>query len=270
MAMRDSGFKLAVAGKGGVGKTFISGTLARLLARDGYRVLAVDADPNINLASTLGIPREISERITPLSENERLIAEKTGVPPGGSYGLVFRLTPRVDDIFQRFCVEAPDGVRLLVMGTVKGGDTGCMCPANALLRVLMQHLLLSRGEVVVMDMVAGLEHLGRGTAKRVDSMLVVVEPTLKSIETLRRIVKLARDIEIPEVLAVANKLRDERSRKLIERELGDTPIAAYIPYDPSIEEAELLGVAPLDHDEHSPAIEALRDLKDYLKDRYGF
>lgn len=270
MAMGDRGFKLAVAGKGGVGKTFISGTLARLLARDGYKVLAVDADPNINLASTLGIPREISERITPLSENDRLIAEKTGIPPGGSYGLVFRLTPRVDDIFQRFCVEAPDGVRLLVMGTVKGGDTGCMCPANALLRVLMQHLLLSRGEVVVMDMVAGLEHLGRGTAKRVDSMLVVIEPTLKSIETLRRIVKLAREIEIPEVLAVANKLRGERSRRLIEREVGGIPIAAYIPYDTSIEEAELLGVAPLDHDENSPAVEAVRGLKEYLKERYGF
>jgi len=263
----DRGLKLAVAGKGGVGKTFISGTLARLLARDGYRVLAVDADPNINLASTLGLPREISEAITPLSENDELIAEKMGVPPGRSYGLVFRLTPTVDDIFKRFCVEAPDGVRLLVMGTVKGGDTGCMCPANALLRVLMQHLLVAKGEVVIMDMVAGLEHLGRGTAKRVDSMLVVVEPTLKSLETLKRILRLAGEIGVPDILAVANKVRDERSRELIEGELRGIPLVAYIPYDPSIAEAELLGVAPLDHDEESPAITALRELKDYLKDR---
>lgn len=263
------GIKLAIAGKGGVGKTFLSGTLARLFARDRYRVLAIDADPNLNLASTLGLPPEVSERIIPLAQNYELIAEKTGVSPGGSYGQIFKLTPPVKDVFERYCVEAPDGVRLLIMGTVKGGDTGCMCPANALLRTLLQHLLLSKREVVIMDMVAGLEHLGRGTARRVDSMLVVVEPTLKSIQTLRRIEKLAEDIGISDILAVANKVRDERCRNFMRKEVRETPIVAYIPYDPSIEDAELLGVAPLDHAEASKAIKALRELKDYLKDRYG-
>jgi len=183
--------KIAVAGKGGVGKTFISGTLARLLARDGYKVLVVDADPNINTASSLGIPAEIAKGIIPLSENEVLIQEKTGVAPGRSYGQMFRLTPTVSDIVEKFGVVGPDGVQLLVMGTVKGGDTGCMCPANALLRVLVQHLLIQRKEVLVMDMVAGLEHLGRGTARRMDTMLVVTEPRMKSVDTARRILKLA-------------------------------------------------------------------------------
>ncbi|MFQ6053431.1 MAG: AAA family ATPase, partial [Candidatus Bathyarchaeia archaeon] len=224
--------KFAVAGKGGVGKTFIAGTLARLLAREGYNVLAVDADPNINLASSLGIPRDVAEGIVPLSDNAALIEERTGVAPGRSYGSLFRMTPTVSDIVERFGVVGPDGVKLLVMGTVKGGETGCMCPANALLRVLIQHLLIQREDIVVMDMVAGLEHLGRGTARRVDAMLVVVEPTMKSVDTLRRTLKLAAEIEVREVLAVGNKIGSEGERRFIEdrmREMG-VPTAAYIPY----------------------------------------
>jgi len=264
--------KFAVAGKGGVGKTFISGTLARLLARDGYNVLAVDADPNINLASTLGIPSEVAEKIVPLSDNDALVEEKTGVAPGRSYGALFRMTPTVSDIVEKFGVVGPDGVQLLVMGTVKGGETGCMCPANALLRVLIQHLLIQRKDVVVMDMVAGLEHLGRGTARRVNSMLVVVEPRMKSVNTIRRILKLAAEIEVQEVLAVGNKINSEKERKFIEdrmREL-DIPIAAYIPYDPAVAEADMLGEAPLDRDGSSPAVKALMELREFLKLRYGF
>ena len=264
--------KIAVAGKGGVGKTFISGTLARLLARDGYNVLAVDADPNINLASTLAIPREVSDRIVPLSDNDALVEEKTGVTPGRSYGSVFRLTPTVREAVEKFGIIGPDGVQLLVMGTVKGGDTGCMCPANALLRVLMQHLLIQRKDVVIMDMVAGLEHLGRGTARRMDVMLVVVEPRMKSVDTVRRILRLAAEIEVREVLAVGNKVNGEKERRFIEERMGEmgVPIAAYIPFDPAVAEADMLGEAPLDHDENSPAVKALAGLKEYLKQRYGF
>ena len=264
--------KFAVAGKGGVGKTFISGTLARLFARDGYNVLAVDADPNINLASTLGVPRDVAEKIVPLSENDSLVEERTGVAPGRSYGSMFRMTPTVGDIVEKFGVVGPDGVQLLVMGTVKGGDTGCMCPANALLRVLIQHLLIQRRDVVIMDMVAGLEHLGRGTARRVDAMLAVVEPRMKSVDTIRRILKLAAEIEVREVLAVGNKIGGERERVFVEermREVG-VPVAAHIPYDPAVAEADMLGEAPLDHDGNSSAVGAVLNLKEFLKSRYGF
>lgn len=262
--------KLSVAGKGGVGKTFIAATLARLLAREGYNVLAVDADSNINLASSLGIPREVAERVVPLSENSRLIEERTGVLPGSSYGVVFRMTPTVNDIVDRFGMIGPDGVKLLVMGTVKAADKGCMCPAYALLRVLMQHLFIQRKEIVIMDMEAGLEHLGRGTTRRMDSMLVVVEPGMKSIETLLRIKRLASELEIREVLAVGNKIRNEDERRFIEermREL-DIPIAAYIPYDQMIVEADIKGKSPLDVDEGSPAILSILKLKEFLKERY--
>ena len=264
--------KIAVAGKGGVGKTFISGTLARLLAQDGYNVLAVDADPNINTASSLGIPSDVSEKIVPLSENEELIREKTGVSPGKSYGQIFRLTPTVSDIVDKFGVVGPDGVQLLVMGTVKDGGSGCMCPSNALLRVLVQHLLIQREDILVMDMVAGLEHLGRGTARRMDTMLVVVEPRMKSVDTVKRILKLAEDIEVREVLAVGNKIGSKREKRFVEEKMGElgVPIAAYIPRDEAVAEADMLGEAPIDHNPNSAAIMALADLKNYLKQRYEF
>lgn len=264
--------KIAVAGKGGVGKTFISGTLARLLARDGYNVLAVDADPNINTASALGIPSDVAEKIVPLSDNEELIREKTGVAPGKSYGQMFRLTPTVSDIVDKFGVVGPDGVQLLVMGTVKDGGSGCMCPSNALLRVLVQHLLIQREDILVMDMVAGLEHLGRGTARRMDAMLVVVEPRMKSVDTIKRILKLAEDIEVREVLAVGNKIGSEREKRFVEEKMAElgVPIAAYIPRDEAVAEADMLGEAPIDHNPNSAAIMALAELKNYLKQRYEF
>jgi len=162
--------KIAIAGKGGVGKTFVSATLSRLLARDGYSVLAVDADPNLNLGYSLGVAYDVANEIVPISDNEALVKEKTGVSPEEALGSMFNMNPRVNDIVDRFGVNAPDDVKLLVMGTVKGGGTGCMCGANAMLRVLLQHMLIQRGEILVMDMVAGLEHLGRGTARRMDAI----------------------------------------------------------------------------------------------------
>ncbi len=264
--------KIAVAGKGGVGKTFISGTLSRLLARDNYNVLAVDADPNINTASALGIPSEIAEKLVPLSENEELIEEKTGVTPGKAYSKVFRLTPNVSDIVDKFGIIGPDGVQLLIMGTVKDGGAGCMCPSNALLRVLVQHLLIQRKDVLVMDMVAGLEHLGRGTARRMDTMLVVIEPRMKSVDTIKRVLKLAKEIEVQEVLAIGNKISSEREENFIKEKMEElgVEVIAYIPYDEEVAEADMLGIAPIDHNESSPAIKAIAKLKENLKARYSF
>jgi CO dehydrogenase maturation factor len=263
--------KIAVAGKGGVGKTFISATLARLFAQDGSKVLAIDADPNINLSYSLGISSEVAENIVPISENDELIEEKTGIASERSYGVIYNMTPTVDDVVERFGVEGPDGVKLLVMGTVKGGDIGCMCGANALLRVLMQHILIQRRDIVVLDMVAGLEHLGRGTARRMDLMLVVLEPRMKSVETLRRILKLAGEIEVKEVLAIGNKISNNDEKNFIEEKMDEAgvEVIAFLPYDTSVAEADMYGIPAIDHSPHAKAIEGLRGLKDNLKQRYN-
>lgn len=263
--------KIAVTGKGGVGKTFISGTLARIFAQKDYNVLVVDADPNINTASSIGIPVEVADKIIPLSDNELLIQEKTGVSPGKSYGQIFRLTPSVNDIVDNFGVEGPDGVKLLIMGTVKGGNTGCMCPSNALLRVLIQHILIQRDEILIMDMVAGLEHLGRGTARRMNAMLVVVEPRMKSIDTARRIKKLAAEIDVKEVLAVGNKISSTKEQKFIDTQLERLGISviAYLPYDNKVAEADMLGKAPIDYCAKMDAIKELRKMADILIEKYG-
>lgn len=262
--------KLAIAGKGGVGKTLIAATLSRLLAHDGYRVLAVDADPAMNLAYALGISAEVASKIVPISENIRLIEERTGTRPGSGFGGIFSLTPTVNDIADRFGVPGPDGVRLLVMGTVRGGGTGCMCPANALLRALIQHIMLERREAVVMDMEAGLEHLGRGTIRGVDAVIAVVEPGTQAIETARRIEKLASDIGLKEVLAVGNKIRTNEDRRFIEGSLEKMGLHPFcmIPFDQRILQADMMQVAPIEFAPSSPAIQAIRELEAMLKERY--
>ncbi len=262
--------KLAIAGKGGVGKTFVSATLSRLLARDGYNVLAVDADPNLNLAYSLGVPHDVADSIVPLSENAELVREKTGLSPEESLGPIFNMTPRVDDIVDRFGVEAPDGVKLLVMGTVKGGGAGCMCGANALLRVLLQHMLIQRGEALIMDMVAGLEHLGRGTARRMDAMLLVLEPRMKSIDTAKRIQRMASEIEVKELIAVGNKVTRELDMEFIQKNMEQfrIPVVSYIPYDINVADADMKGVPTIDYNRESPAVQAVNDLKKYLVERF--
>jgi CO dehydrogenase maturation factor len=261
--------KIAVAGKGGVGKTFFASTLSRLLAREGYNVLAVDADPNINLGYSLGVSSEITENIVPLSDNEALIREKTGVAPTEALGAMFNMTPTVNDIVERFGVEAPDGVKLLVMGTVKGGDTGCMCGANALLRVLVQHLLIQRKDILIMDMVAGLEHLGRGTARRMDAMIVILEPRMKSVDTLKRILKMASEIEVKEIFAVGNKVATEAEKEFIKEKMKEqmVPVIANIPYDISVAEADMKGIPVIDYKD-TEAVQAIGKVKDFLLDRY--
>ena len=262
--------KIAVAGKGGVGKTFVSATLSRILARDGYNVLAVDADPNLNLAYSLGVGYDVADNIVPLSENNDLVKEKTGVAPEEALGNMFNMNPRVNDVIDRFGVNAPDNVKLLVMGTVKGGGTGCMCGANAMLRVLIQHMLIQRGEVLVMDMVAGLEHLGRGTARRMDAMLVVIEPRMKSVDTVKRILKMAKQIEVNTVLAVGNKVMRPKDEEFIRRKMSElnVPVISIIPYDQAVADADMEGIPTIDYAPDSAAVKAVVELEKYLVERF--
>ena len=199
--------KIAVTGKGGVGKTTITAGLARAFSRRGYKVVALDVDPSPNLLSSLGCGENINlENVKPLMENADLVRERTGAPPEG-YGLVFKLNPKVDDILDRFGIECKDGVKLLVVGTIKQGGGGCFCPANAFARRLVDYL--SGGvDVLLMDMEAGVEHLGRGTTRTTEILLTVVEPSLKSVETAKHIKRLASDLGIKKVLAV--ELRKKR------------------------------------------------------------
>lgn len=221
--------KLAVSGKGGVGKTTLVALLAREAVSRGYRVLAVDADPAANLAATLGI----EEEITPLAELQDLIKERAGEAAG-----LIKLNPKVDDIPDRYSVYK-DGIRVMVLGAIRRGGGGCACPENSFLRGLLRHLLLERDELVLVDMEAGIEHLGRGTAQGVDGLIVVVDTDVRSLQTAARIAKLAREIGLPRVLAVGNRVRDRSEREALERGLPrDLPLLGCISYS---ERLRLLG-----------------------------
>jgi CO dehydrogenase maturation factor len=236
--------KLAITGKGGVGKTTLSALLAHVFAERGQRVLAIDADPATGLAAACGVPAQEAAAITPVADMEDLIYERTGARKG-EIGGFFKLNPRVDDIPDRFAV-VQDGIRILTMGTVKAGGTGCLCPENALLRSLVTHLLLRRDEVLILDMEAGIEHLGRGTAEAVDALIVVVEPGRRSLQTAHTIAGLARDLRIKRLYAVGNKVRSPEDEAFIASELPEFEILGFLPSDPDAIEADRHGVAVFD------------------------
>ena len=227
--------KIAISGKGGVGKTLLSAFLSHIFAEAGYSVIAIDADPDANLASTLGFPNP--EKITPISELTDLIEERVGVRPGTS-GAFFKLNPKVDDLPENYSVKL-DGIRLMSMGRIKRGGTGCYCPEGALLQALLSHLLLQRDEVVILDMEAGIEHLSRGTTKAVDKLIIVVEPGRRSIETAQTIGKLAQDLGLHSIAVVGNKIRSESDKEFIKSSLPGIEILGFISYDPAINEADL-------------------------------
>jgi CO dehydrogenase maturation factor len=255
--------KIAVTGKGGVGKTTVSGTLARLLGRDGRKILAVDADPNYNLWSSIGISENIASRIQPLLYNEELVKKKTDMKWVEVLGSFFQVHPRVDDLTTDYAVQGPDNVSLLVVGTVNMGGQGCMCPSAALLKTLISYLNLESDEAFIMDMDAGIENLGRGTIRGMDLLLAVVEPGRRALDTIERIKNLGQDIGVDRVFAVGNKIMNENDEKFVTEviESKGIPLIGMIPYDELIREADRQGKAPIDLDEHSPAIEAIKILK---------
>lgn len=254
--------KIAVAGKGGAGKTVVAGVLASFFAEKGFKVLAIDADPSPNLALTLGIPLDKANKIVPISENAGLIEQKTSTGMGG----VYRLTFTVKDIVEDFSVKSPYHVNLLVMGTIRSAGAGCMCPANAVIRALLRHLLVERDEVVVIDMEAGVEHMGRGTAKYVDILLTVTDPSLKSRETARKIHRLAAEAGVPKVFVVGNKVANKGEAELIERFAADNNLllVGVIPYDEQILKADVQGETLLEYARDSNGVAMIRKMGEKL------
>ena len=239
--------KLAISGKGGVGKTTFAGCLAKVLADEGYKVLAIDADPDSNLGSALGISPEKLKSITPIAEMTKLIEERTGAKKG-TFGGFFKLNPKVDDIPDKFYIENKDGVKLLVLGTVPQGGGGCFCPENVLLKNLIRHLFLERKEAVIIDMEAGLEHLGRGSTAGIDAFIVVVEPGIRSIQTAYHIKKLAGDIGITKVYVVGNKVSSNEDVEFFKKELKDFEFLGYMKFNMNIIKADRENKAPYEVD----------------------
>lgn len=233
--------KIAITGKGGVGKTTLTSLLAYAYADMGFNVLAIDADPSPCLGGALGFPEEKLKALTPIARMDDLIYERTGAQPGTTGGY-FKLNPRVDDIPDRFSY-LQDNIRLLELGAVELGGAGCICPESAILRTLVTHILLRRDEVVLLDMYAGVEHLGRATSTAVDAMLVVVEPTARSLGTAEQIKKLAEDLKLTRLFLVGSKVLDEADAQFIRENSPGLDMIGYMPEDPRVRKADRDGVA---------------------------
>ena len=236
--------KLAFGGKGGVGKTTVTSLIARTIAaiEKETSVIAIEADPVANLAAGLGIDE--TRPITPVAELSDLIAERTGATPG-TMGGFFTLNPKVDDIPERFSIEK-DGVKLLVMGTVQQGGSGCICPESTILKALMNHLVLGRKEIVVMDMEAGVEHLGRATSGSVDALVVVVNPGKRSRVAADKIRKLGRDIGIKNIVILGNRVKSEEDKALIRESMSEYEILGFLPELDEIVQSDRDGSRPFD------------------------
>jgi CO dehydrogenase maturation factor len=248
--------KIAVSGKGGVGKTLIAAALARGFVNRGLKTIAIDADPSPNLALTLGLSAEEARKIVLISENKELVESKTGT----GYSGVFRLSFTVDDVVREYSVNTPFGVNLIVMGTVRSMGSGCMCAANAVVRALLRHLIVERNEVVILDMEAGVEHIGRGTASHVDALLIVVDSNLKSLEVAKRIYDLATKAGMKQIFLVGNRVMDDAQKDAIKSfaEKNSLSILSFVPFDARIIDADMRGETPLKQKE----IEAVKIIDD--------
>ncbi len=247
--------KIAVTGKGGVGKTTLAATLARLYAAEGRPVLAADVDPDANLGLALGLTEEEVNGIVPVSKMKELAKERTGANESNTF---YRLNPEVSDLPDKLSKDIA-GVKLLVMGTVDTGGTGCVCPEHVLLKAILMNLVFRKEDVVIMDMEAGLEHLGRGTASMMDQFIAVIEPGARSIQTYTRIKELARDIGVTKVRVVANKIRSEDDRAFIRDRIPKEDLLGFISYNAEIIDADRRGLSPYDCSQK--AVEEIRAIK---------
>lgn len=238
--------KIAISGKGGTGKTTLAGVMARVLSDRGNNVLAIDADPDSNLASAIGFKEEELKNIKPLAQMQEFIEERTGAKKG-EYGSFFKLNPKVDDIPERFSIQK-DNTKLVILGNISKGGGGCFCAENVLLKNLLSYILIERDEYVIVDMEAGLEHLGRGSTAYIDAFIVVVEPGLRSFQTANQVKRLASDIGIKRVYVVGNKVASDMDESLIRENLNGLELLGIIRYSGHILEADRLGVSPYDTD----------------------
>ena len=250
--------KIAVTGKGGVGKTTFSAVLARLYAEEGQKVLCADVDPDANLGLALGFPEEELAQITPISEMKELARERTYAD---EFERFFKINPKVDDLPDMLAKEI-NGVRLLVLGTVKTAGAGCVCPEHVILKRLLSHLIVGREDVVIMDMEAGLEHLARGTTDMVDQFIVVVEPGARSIQTYHSVKRLAADLGVHKVSVVANKVRDEGDEAFIRAEIPAEDLLGMIHYSNHVADADRRCASP--YDMASDAVEEIRGIKNTI------
>jgi len=225
------GLKIAISGKGGVGKTTVATVWSRLCAEQCLPVYAIDADPDANLAHAFGMPKALADTIKPLAGDDALIEERTGAKRG-VMGQIFSLTPEVSDIAKKYAVRW-NGVKVLILGAVKKGGGGCACPENALLKSLVRYLVLHENETVIIDMEAGVEHLGRATAAGVDALVAVTEPGTRSLETAQHIQRLAADIGLSgRFFLLRNKVRESgKPAETLKKIMPDVPLLGTIPFD---------------------------------------
>ena len=251
--------KIAITGKGGVGKTTFAATLARLYAKEGKNVLAADVDPDANLGLALGFTEEELNEIVPISKMRKLVEERTGAD---EFNKVFRINPKVDDIPDKYAKKC-NVVKLLVLGTVETANSGCVCPEHVMLKRIINHLMLRSSDVVIMDMEAGLEHLGRGTTQGMDQFVVVIEPGARSIQTYQNVKRLAEGLGVKQVGVVANKVRGPEDEEYIRSKIPAEDLLGFVHYNSEVIDADRQGKSPFDFSEK--AVEEIRMIKERME-----